>query len=182
MVPSSSSSGASLNAFVDLQFNTPLNASTITATNIYLSAAETGCGGAITPVTYVSGLPPNEVRMVPNSPLTAGDYYYVCVETGLQSATSVPATQYQPYFYTGTAADNTLPTIVSAVPYNGATDVGVNVTPGVIFSKAIDPVSVNTNTFPFPMAARRWPEATGSTPPTPASSLCPTLRCRPTPT
>ncbi len=161
MVPSSYSSGVPLNAFVDLQFNTPLNASTITSSNIYLSAAQTGCGGLITPVTYASGLPANEVRMVPNSPLTAGDYYYVCVETGLQSATSVPATQYQPYFYAGSAADTTLPTIVSAVPFNGDTGVGVNIAPGVVISKSIDPVSVNPNTFQVtngstPLAGGFW--------------------------
>ena len=161
LIPAASSSNAPLNAFVDLQFNTPLNPSTITSSNIYLSAAQTGCGAAITPVTYVSGLPANEVRMVPNSPLTAGDYYYVCVETGLQSSTSVPAVQYQPYFYAGTAADTTLPVVISAVPFNGATNVGINVSPGAVFNKAIDPISVNSNTFTVsqsgtPLAGSYW--------------------------
>jgi hypothetical protein len=161
LVPTAYTSGVPLNAFVDLQFNTPLNAATITSSNIYLSAPETGCGGAITPVTYTSGLPANEVRMVPNSPLAAGDFYYVCVESGLQSATSVPATNYQPYFYAGTAADSTLPMVLSAVPFNGATNVGVNVAPGVVFNKAIDPLSVNSTTFTVsnggsPLAGSYW--------------------------
>ncbi len=33
------------------------------------------------------------------------------------------------------------------MPFSGATNVGVNVSPGVVFSKPIDPVSVNSNTF-----------------------------------
>ena len=54
-----------------------------------------------------------------------------------------------------------MPTIVSAVPFNGATNVGVNVTPGVVFSKTIDPVSVNSNTFQVleggtPLAGSYW--------------------------
>jgi hypothetical protein len=147
MVPSAYTQSVPLNAFVDLQFNTPLNPSTVNSTNVYLSAPQTGCGGLTTAVTYTTGLPANEVRMVPTSPLTAGDFYYVCVTSGLQSTTSVPAASYQPYFYAGTAADNTLPVVISAVPFNGATNVGINVSPGVVVNKAIDPNSVNSSTF-----------------------------------
>ena len=47
------------------------------------------------------------------------------------------------------------------MPYNGATNVGVNVSPGVVFSKAIDPVSVNSSTFQVtnggtPLAGTFW--------------------------
>ncbi|HEY1902662.1 MAG TPA: Ig-like domain-containing protein [Terracidiphilus sp.] len=136
---------APTNSIVDLQFNTPLNASTVNSTNIYLYDGNTTLHLA---GTY-SMPQPNEVRIVPSASFTAGHYIYVYVTTGLQSTTSVPfgSTTYVVYFYTGTSADTTLPTIVSAVPYNGSTNVGVNVTPGVVISKAIDPVSVNSTTF-----------------------------------
>ncbi len=142
--PSNGSSGAGTNAIVDLQFNTPLNPSTVNATNIYIYNSTTGLHVA---GTY-SMPQPNEVRIVPSAPLSPSAYMYVYETTGLQSSTSVPvASQTDQYFYTGASTDTTLPTIVSAVPYNGATNVGVNVAPGVVISKTIDPVSVNNSTF-----------------------------------
>jgi hypothetical protein len=131
------------NSIYDLQFNTPLNASTVTSSNIYLYDSHTGL-----PVPATYSMPqPNEVRIVPTSDVSAGAYMYLYITTGLQSTTSVPAQAVTPYFYAGTTDDTTLPTIVSAVPYNGAGNVGVNVTPGVVLSKAIDPVSLNSTTF-----------------------------------
>ena len=93
-----------------------------------------------------------------------------CRPTTTSTCTLPPACKARPAFlplptnwyeYTGTPADTTLPTVTSAVPYNGATGVGVNVAPGVIFSKAIDPVSVNSNTFQVtnggtPLAGSYW--------------------------
>jgi hypothetical protein len=104
---------------------------------------------------------PNEVRIVPSSALPANQYIYLHITTGLQSTTSVPAASTYWYEYTGTTADSTLPMVTNAVPYNGATGVGVNEQPGVTFNKAIDPVSVNANTFQVtnggtPLAGSYW--------------------------
>ena len=132
-----------LNAVFDFQFNVPLNAATVTPTNIYLYDSHTGLN---VPATY-SMPQPNEVRIVPTNPVSASAYIYLYVTTGLQSTTSVPAQSNSWYFYTGTAADTSLPMIVSSVPYNGAGNVGVNITPAVVFNKTIDPVSVNSTTF-----------------------------------
>ena len=131
------------NAIFDFQFNTPLDSTTVNSTNIYLYDSVTGLH---VPATYTMPQP-NEIRIVPTSNLTTGNYTYLYVTTGLHSSTSVPATATNPYFYINGAADNTTPTIVSAVPYNGAGNVGVNITPGFVFSKAIDPVSLNSSTF-----------------------------------
>jgi methionine-rich copper-binding protein CopC len=132
-----------LNSIVDLQFNTPLDPSTINSSNIYLYDSRTGLN---VPVTY-STPQPNVVRMVPQADLSPNAYIYIYVTAGLHSSTSVPATATVPYFYTGSADDNTVPTVTNAVPYNGAVNIGVNVTPGVVFSKAIDPVSINSTSF-----------------------------------
>lgn len=135
---------AATNAVVDLQFNTPLNQSTATSANIYIYDTSNG-----THVTATYTYPqPNEVRIVPQSALKASDTFYVYITTGVQSSTSVPvATQIAEIFYTSASTDSTLPTIVSAVPFNGATNVGINVSPGVVLSKTIDPVSVTSTTF-----------------------------------
>jgi hypothetical protein len=150
-------SNIALNTIYDVQFNTPLNAATVTPANIYLS---NGYSGSHISGTYTQPQP-NEVRIVPSSALPASSTIYLHTTTGLQSTTSVPATSNYWYAYTGTATDSTLPVITSAVPMNGETGVGVNVTPGVIFNKSIDPVSVNSNTFQVlnggtPLAGSYW--------------------------
>jgi hypothetical protein len=136
---------AAINSIVDLQFNVPLNPSTVNSTNIYVYDSQTGLN-----LTGTYSMPqPNEVRIVPSANFNANDYIYVYLTTGLQSATSVPfgSNTWVTYFYTGAPADTILPTVLSAVPYNGSTGVAVNATPGVVLSKPIDPVSVNGNTF-----------------------------------
>jgi hypothetical protein len=141
--PPANSNPVPTNTIFDVQFNTPINAATITATNMYLYDSTT----TLRPAVTYSQPQPNEILMVPTSALPANHYIYVYITTGLQSATSVPATATNWYEYTGAPADTTLPTVVSAVPFNGATNVGVNVSPGVVFNKAIDQVSLNSSTF-----------------------------------
>ena len=151
---------AAPNSIVDVQFNTPLNPSTVNSTNIYLYDYDSGLNIA---ATY-SMPQPNEVRIVPSGILNTNDYIMLYVTPGLTSSTSVPAASvgyFGEYFYTNVPLDTTLPTVTSAVPFNGATNVGINVTPGVIFNKTIDPVSVNNNTFTVstggtPLAGSYW--------------------------
>ena len=145
------------NTIFDVQFDTPLNPSTVTPANIYVYDSGTGLH-----VNGTYSMPqPNQVRIVPSGALSANAYIYVYVTAGLQSSTSVPATATYWYVYTGSPTDTTLPTVVSAVPYDGSTNIGVNVQPGVVFSKTIDPVSVNSNTFQVtsggtPLAGSYW--------------------------
>lgn len=142
--PPSGTNPAALNSVFDTQFNTPINGSTITATNIYLYDSNTG----LNPTVTYSQPQPNVVRMTPSSTLTAGHTYFVYVKPGLQSTTSVAATSTYWYVYTtGGVSDSTTPTVTNAVPYNGASSVGVNVWPGVVFSKPIDQTTVTSSTF-----------------------------------
>jgi hypothetical protein len=142
--PPSGTNPAALNSVFDTQFNTPINGSTITATNIYLYDGNTG----LNPTVTYSQPQPNVVRMAPSSPLTAGHVYYIYVKPGLQSTTSVAATSTYWYVYTTAGVnDSTTPTVTNAVPYNGASSVGVNVWPGVVFSKPIDQTTVTSSTF-----------------------------------
>jgi hypothetical protein len=134
---------AALNSIVDLQFNTPLDPNTVNSSNITLYDSSTGLN---VPATYTQPQP-NVVRIVPQADLSPSAYIYIYVGGGLLSSTSVPAAATAAFFYTGAAEDTTLPTVTSAVPYNGAGNIGVNVTPGVVFSKAIDPVSINSGSF-----------------------------------
>ncbi|MGB7984257.1 MAG: Ig-like domain-containing protein [Terracidiphilus sp.] len=147
-----------LNSIFDLQFNTPLNSTTVNSTNVYIF--DNSNGNIHIPVT-ITQPQPNEILMVPTSVLPANHYLYVYIGSGLQSTTSVPASSTQWYDYTGTTSDSTLPVVTSAVPFNGATGIGVNEQPGVIFNKAIDTASLNSSTFQVtnggtPLAGSYW--------------------------
>jgi hypothetical protein len=151
-------SGMPLNGIFDLQFNTPLSPATVIGANVYIF--DNSNGNAQIQVTLTQPQP-NEILMVPTSALPVNHLLYVYIGSGLLSTTSVPASQTQWYEYTGTTSDSTLPVVTSAVPMNGETGVGVNVQPGVIFNKAIDSVSVNSNTFQVlngatPLAGSYW--------------------------
>ncbi|HEX3985959.1 MAG TPA: Ig-like domain-containing protein [Acidobacteriaceae bacterium] len=149
------------NTIFDVQFNTPINAATVNSGNIYVRDSSSGLN---IPVTY-SEPQPNQVRMVPQSDLPANHYIYVYVTTGLQSSTSVPAAANSWYIFTGSPDDASLPVVTNAVPYNGAGNVGVNISPGVVLSKPVDPVSLNANTFQLmqgstPLAGTYWMNST----------------------
>ena len=157
-VPTAYTNPVPLNSIFDLQFNTPLNPSTINATNIYIF--DNSNGNIHIPVT-ITQPQPNEILLTPTSTLPVNHYLYVFIGSGLQSTTSVPATQTQWWEYTGTTSDTTLPMVTSAVPFNGATGIGVNEQPGVIFNKAIDIASLNSSTFQVtnggtPLAGSYW--------------------------
>jgi len=157
--PPQDSNPVALNTFFDVQFNTPLNASTVIPANVYVF--DNSNGNLQIPVT-LSQPQPNEIRLVPTSSLPANHYIYVELTTGLESSTSVPlAGNINWYAYTGSPVDSALPTVQSAVPYNGATNVGVNIAPGVVISKPVDPISVNSSTFTVtnagtPLAGSFW--------------------------
>lgn len=156
--PPQYTSSIPLNTIFDLQFNTPLAPATVTSSNVYLYDSTTSLNVSAT----LTQPQPNELVLTPTSTLPVNHYIYVEITTGLQSTTSIPvASNINWYEYTGTATDTTLPTVVSAVPYNGSTNIGVNVTPGVVISKSIDPVSVNSTTFQVtnggtPLAGSFW--------------------------
>jgi hypothetical protein len=146
------------NTIFDLQFNTPLNPATVNSTNIYLY--DNSNNNLSVPVT-ITQPQPNEILMVPTSPLPAGHYIYLYFGTGLTSTNSVPAVATQWWEAVSSTSDSTTPVVTGAVPYAGETGVGVNVQPGVLFNKPIDPVSVNANTFQVldgvtPLAGSYW--------------------------
>ncbi|MFZ1084781.1 MAG: Ig-like domain-containing protein [Terracidiphilus sp.] len=143
-VPAMYTNPVPLNSIFDLQFNTPLNSATVNSTNVYIF--DNSNGNVHIPMT-ITQPQPNEILMKPTGILPVNHYLYVFIGSGLQSTTSVPATQTQWWEYTGTTSDGTLPVVTSAVPFNGATGVGVNDQPGVVFNKPIDVVSLNSSTF-----------------------------------
>ena len=145
-----------LNTVIDVQFNTPLDPATVTAANVYITGVASGAYTMSQPAGQ-----PNVVRFTPVTTWPASTYLYLYYNSGLHSSTSVPASGSYIYFYTGTAVDATTPVITSIVPYNGAGNIGVNIAPGFISSKPVDPITVTPSTFQLlngavPLAGTFW--------------------------
>ena len=56
-------------------------------------------------------------------------------------------------FTTGTAADNTAPTVSSTIPADTATGVALNANVTATFSEAMDPSTITTTTFTLKQGA-----------------------------
>ena len=67
-------------------------------------------------------------------------------------------------FTTAGTADTTPPTVTSVTPTNGSTDLGLNATVSITFSKPLNPNTVNSNTFSLFNGTTRLATGIGSTP------------------
>ena len=137
-----------LNASIFVQFSQPLNSATVSSSTAYL----TDQNGNLVPSTTTLLPSGNTIQIKPSSNLTAGTsptstYYQVNVTTGVQNSSGVAlASQYSGYFYTGTAADTTPPTVLGVAPPNNQQNVGLNGLVVITFSKTINPITVNSTT------------------------------------
>ena len=137
-----------LNTILQVQFNQPLQAGTVTcngstgsvtlfqsSTNTYLTPNCTVIGGG------------QVINIAPTSNLASGSQYQVKVSASVTNTKGVPVQAFASNFTAGTAVDNAAPTIVSEAPSNNATSVGTNALVSVNFNKAINPVSVTGSTI-----------------------------------
>ena len=138
--PSFASIDNPLNAIVEIEFSEPLNPSTVTMPanfGVYLFGSGTAIPGTL---SLRNG--DRTIRFVPGSPLQAGAYYYVFLQSGIQDTQGTPLTATNYYFYLGTQSDATTPTVTSIVPVNGSVGVGINGLIRVSFSEPISPLSL----------------------------------------
>jgi hypothetical protein len=146
--PTNGAQGVPVNAGVFVQFSQALNPSSVSSSTAYL----TDQNNSIVPAT-VTLLPPGDtIEIKPSSNLAAGTsptstYYQVNVTTGVQNSSGVAlAVLYTEYFYTGTAADTTAPTVLGVAPPNNQQNVGLNGLVVVTFSEPINPITANSST------------------------------------
>ena len=145
--PSVGATGVPLNASGFIQFSQALMASTVNSSTVYMMDQNSN----LVPCTVTLLSSGNTIQIKPSSPLTAGTsqtstYYFVYVTTGVQNSSGVPLAGYDFYFYTGTAADTTAPTVLGVAPLNNQKNVGLNGLVEVTFSKPINPLTVNSTT------------------------------------
>ena len=146
--PFVSATGVPLNTVIQVEYNQPLQASTVTCTGntgsvrLYEYATNT----ALTPNCAVSG---GVITITPTSNLVSGSQYqvYVSYASNVTNTNGVPVQAYAYNFTAGTATDVAAPTITSQAPTNNSTNIGTNSSVAVNFNKAINPVSVTGSTI-----------------------------------
>jgi hypothetical protein len=132
------------NVVIDLGFNETLNPATVNATTVSL-LEDVCCGFPAVPstVSLING--GTAVQITPNAPLLANTFYFVQINSGLQGSNGLafPFTQNLAFFETGTGVDTVSPAILSVSPPNGSGNVGDNAQIRVVFSKPVNPLTVN---------------------------------------
>jgi large repetitive protein len=137
-----------LNTIIQVQFNQPLQAGTVTCNGNTGSVTlfQSSTGTYLTPnCTVVGG--GQVINISPTSNLVSGSQYQVKVLASVTNTKGVPVQTFTSNFTAGTAVDSAAPAIVSEAPSNNATNVGTNALVSVNFNKAINPVSVTGTTI-----------------------------------
>jgi hypothetical protein len=143
-IPANLATGVPTNQAVSATFSEAMNPLTISGTTFTLTAAP-GTTAVAGLVTY-AGIG-NTATFTPTAALTTGTTYTATITTGAQDLSgNALASNYVWTFTVGTK-NTTAPTIVSTSPVNGATSVPINQAVSATFSKAMDPLSINTTTF-----------------------------------
>ncbi len=143
-VPVNLATGVAVNKAISAIFSEAMNAATIDTATFTLTApgnvAVTGV------VTYVAD--GSVATFTPSADLTASTVYTATITTGAQSLGGT--TLAENYVWTFTTAGTIVgvpPTVISTIPLNGATNVPLNQIVSATFSEAMNPSTINANTF-----------------------------------
>jgi hypothetical protein len=129
------------NKIITAVFSKAMNPATINATTFTVKQGTTAVAGT---VSY-SG---TTASFTPTAVLAANTLYTATITTGAQDvAGNAIAANYVWSFTTAIPADVTLPTVIATVPLNNATGVPVAQILTATFSEAMNPTTINANTF-----------------------------------
>ena len=143
--PSCCNNPAPLNTVVDIQFNKPINYSTVNSNNFYVSDCNGDCGWyAPVPINAtISQVSPNVVRLTPSSPLNPGDSYEVILGSGILDANGLAYPGNTGWDFTASSTTDTLqPSVAGFAPTQSSTGIGDNGIIRVTFNKNIDPLTI----------------------------------------
>ena len=147
--PGNGDSAIAVNTLVLASFSEAMDPLTITPATFSLE-----CPGA-TPVTATVAYAANSnaATLTPSSNLPAATLCEATVSTGARDTAGNPLVAPVSWtFTTGAAADTTAPLVTSSNPSDGAAGVCVNKTFNALFSEAMDPLTINTDTFTLAVA------------------------------
>ncbi|MDZ4758011.1 MAG: ice-binding family protein [Bacteroidota bacterium] len=139
--PAHGSTDIVLNTKIIANFNNSMNPSTINATTFRVKHGNISIAGI---VSY-SG---TSATFIPYTNLPANETYIATVTTGVKDISGVPLPSlYTWSFTTGKALDVIAPTVTSTAPSSGAAGVEISKIISANFSKSMDPLTINSNTF-----------------------------------
>jgi uncharacterized protein (TIGR03437 family) len=140
-VPANSSTGVPVGNALSVAFSKPMNPLTITTATFGLKQGGTAVTGTVTYAGVTATFTP-AVGLAPNVPFTA------TVTTGVTDlAGNAMVANYVWSFNSGATSDTTPPTVISTSPASGAANITTSEGLSVTFSKAMNPLTINTATF-----------------------------------
>jgi hypothetical protein len=141
-VPAGGATNVPLNQKIAAAFNTPMNASTITATGTFTLAV--AGGGAAVPGTVTYDAASKTAIFAPTAALAASTQFTATVTTAAQSAQgSALAANYAWSFTTGQEVNASAPFVTSTNPASAATNVPLNQRISATFSTFMDPARIS---------------------------------------
>ena len=130
------------NPAIQVQFSTPLDASTVNSTNFTLKL-----NNQIVPAT-ASLTTPATVKIVPASPLLPGTAYSYQVTAAVKDTNGLPLANAASYsFVTGATPDTAQPRVSALTPPDTTSNVGTNAPIEVRFNKPLNPLTISTTTI-----------------------------------
>src|ERR1051325_7681287 len=137
-VPANAATGVAINQKIAAAFSEAMDPLTISTANFTLKQGTTVVAGTVSYAVVTATFTPGSAL----APLTT---YTATITTGARDlAGNAPATDFSWSFTTSATLDTTPPTVSSTVPASGATAAAINQTINVTFSKAMDPLTINT--------------------------------------
>jgi hypothetical protein len=141
--PINQSNGIPTNFVGSIQYSGPIDPSTVTPANVYLSLA--GSDGTV-PSTATLDSTGTILHLRPSSPATPNTYYeYEAQNLKGTNGTSAQGTGTS--YQTGAGAQTTPPPVLAISPQDKSANVPINAIVGILFAGPLDPTSVNATTF-----------------------------------
>ena len=140
--PTSSATAVPTNTVIDFAFSQPLDPTSVNTGSVQCRQNNTWFQ---TSISLIGG--GSVIHIVPRSLLPANTSISCQVSTGVRGVNGLPSYGNNLTFTTGASPDTVMPAIVSISPPSGSTNVGDNADVRVVFSKPVNPLSVNAGTI-----------------------------------
>lgn len=139
------------NVLIELGFSEALNPATVNTGTVTLFQQSCCPSFPVVPITVNLLNDGTVVQITPNTPLAANTTYQIETNNNsnqqIQGSNGVPVPSIFTLFRTGAGADTISPTVTSVSPPNGSKNVGDNAVVRVMFSKPVNPLTVNGTTI-----------------------------------
>jgi len=140
-VPANAATGAAISANIAATFSEVMDSTTIGTGSFTLKQGTKAVAGSVSyaGVTAVFN---------PTANLKTNTLYTATITTGARDLTdNALANNFVWRFTTGATVDTTRPTVLTTIPADAATNVPINMDISVAFSEAMNPLTINTNSF-----------------------------------